>query len=73
MAWHIVMDQTGDRRHAFDAADREASARAEQRFRELTEKGFIAAIRTGPGEARRIKAFDETAEETLFFPRLVGG
>ena len=73
MAWQIVMDQTGDQRHKFDANDREALARAKGRFRELTGKGFIAAKRTGPGETFRIRAFDPTAEETLFFPRLVGG
>jgi hypothetical protein len=48
-------------------------ARAEQRFRELTGEGFIAAVRTAPGETRLVKSFDPTAEETLFFPRLVGG
>jgi hypothetical protein len=73
MAWQIVMDQTGDQRHAFDAGDKEALARAEERFRELTGKGFIAAARTVPGETRRIRAFDPAVEETLFFPRLVGG
>jgi hypothetical protein len=73
MAWQIVMDHSGDRRHAFEAGDAEALARAEKRFSELTGMGFIAAARTGPGETRRIKTFDPTAEETLFFPRLVGG
>ena len=48
-------------------------ARAEQRFRQLTSAGFTAAVRTGPGEISRIKSFDPTAEETLFFPQLVGG
>ena len=73
MAWQIVMDHSGDRRHAFDASDAEALAGAEQRFRELTGNGFIAAARTGPGETRCIKVFDPTADETLFFPRLIGG
>jgi hypothetical protein len=73
MATQIVMDHTGDRRHTFDNRDAEALAAAEQRFRELTGQGFIAATRTAPGETRRVKAFDPTAEETLFFPRLVGG
>jgi hypothetical protein len=35
--------------------------------------GFTAAFRTGPGEVTRIKSFDPTAKETLFYPRLVGG
>ena len=73
MATQIVMDQTGDIRHEFDPGNAEALARAEQRFRELTGIGFTAALRTGPGEVTRIRSFDPTAHETLFYPRLVGG
>jgi hypothetical protein len=73
MATQIVMDQTGDTRHEFDPGNAEALARAERRFRELTGAGFTAALRTGPGEVTRIKSFDPTAQETLFYPRLVGG
>jgi hypothetical protein len=73
MPAQIVMDHTGDRRHSFDVGDADALARAEERFMELTGQGFIAAVRTAPGETRRVKEFDLTAEETLFFPRLVGG
>jgi hypothetical protein len=39
----------------------------------LTDAGFTAAVRTGPGEQRIIRSFDPAAEETLFHPRLVGG
>ncbi len=46
---------------------------AEKRFKALTEAGFIAAERTGTGESRQVKSFNPNAEETLFFPRLVGG
>ncbi|WP_024510971.1 hypothetical protein [Bradyrhizobium sp. ARR65] len=73
MATHIVMDHSGDTRHHFDAKDFEALAKAEARFKELTGRGFTAAVRTGPGEVTRIRSFDPAAEETLFFPRLVGG
>jgi hypothetical protein len=73
MATQIVMDQTGDTRHEFDPGNAEALARAERRFRELTGAGFTAALRTGPGEVTRIRSFDPTAQETLFYPRLVGG
>ena len=57
MASQIVMDRTGDTRHIFDNQDRAEVTKAEQRFRELTV----------------IRSFDPTAEETLFYPRLVGG
>jgi hypothetical protein len=73
MAIQIVMDRTGDTRHRFDAGDRAAVEEAKKRFMELTEAGFTAAVRTGPGEQRIIRSFDPAAEETLFHPRLVGG
>jgi hypothetical protein len=73
MATQIVMDHSGDSRHVFDPLDAEAVAKAEKRFKDLTGAGFIAAERIANGESRRISAFDPTAEETLFFPRLAGG
>ena len=73
MAMQIVMDHTGDTRHSFNPDDVQAVAKAKKRFNELTGKGFTAAVRTGSGEVSKIRSFDPTAEETLFFPRLVGG
>jgi hypothetical protein len=70
---HMVMDHTGDSRHVFDRNDAAALARAKERFKDLTGRGFTAAVREGEGQGRLIKAFDPVAEETLFFPRLVGG
>ena len=73
MATQIVMDHTGDSQHHFDAADAEALARAEERFKSLTAVGFTAATRDTAGIVKVTRLFDPTAEETLFFPRLVGG
>lgn len=73
MATQIVMDHTGDTRHSFDAKDPQALSKAEERFAKLTGLGYTAAVRTGAGEVSRLSAFDPTAEETLYFPRLVGG
>jgi hypothetical protein len=73
MATQIVMDHTGDSRHYFDAKDAQALAKAEERFKKLTGDGFTAAVRTAAGEVSRIRSFDPAAEETLFYPRLVGG
>ena len=73
MASQIVMDRTGDSRHVFNNQDHAEVAKADQRFKELTGEGFTAAVRSGPGEQRIIRSFDPTAEETLFYPRLVGG
>jgi hypothetical protein len=73
MAIQIVMDRTGDSRHPFDPNDVQDVAKAEQRFDKLTKVGFTAAVRTGLGQVSHIRSFDPNAEETLFFPRLVGG
>lgn len=73
MAIQIVMDSTGDGRYFFNPDDARELAKAERRFYELTEGGFTAAVRTGPGQASQMRSFDPNAEETVFFPRLVGG
>jgi hypothetical protein len=73
MAAQIVMDHTGDTRHHFDAADIEARSKAEARFRQLTGLGFTAAVRSASGDVTVTRTFDVHAEETVFFPRLVGG
>ena len=73
MATQIVMDHTGDTRHHFDVADIEARSKAEERFRQLTGLGFTAAVRSASGDVTLTRTFDTNAEETLFFPRLVGG
>ena len=73
MATQIVMNQTGDTRHYFNAGDTEALSKAEERFKLLTTIGFTAAVRDAAGKATVTRSFDPTAEETLFFPRLVGG
>jgi hypothetical protein len=73
MATQIIMDHNGDTRHNFDAKDADGLLKAEHRFKELTSAGYIAAARTTDGAPFVTRAFDPTAEETLFFPRLVGG
>jgi hypothetical protein len=73
MATHIIMDHTGDCRHYFDTNDEEALRKAEERFKSLTSVGFTAATRTASGDVLVTRSFDPAAEETLFFPRLVGG
>ena len=73
MATQIVMDQTGDTRHYFDAKDLKALAEAEHRFKVLTGDGFTAATRQANGDASLVRSFDPNATETVFYPRLVGG
>jgi hypothetical protein len=73
MATQIVMDHTGDTRHYFDADDTQALLKAEERFKALTSGGFTASVRDAAGNAIVTRSFDPTANETLFYPRLVGG
>jgi hypothetical protein len=73
MATQIVMDHRGDTRYSFDANDLQAIAKAEERFVELTKLGFTAAARAANGDVSVIRSFDPTVEETVFYPRLVGG
>ena len=47
MHTQIVMDLTGDTRHHFDATNEASVAEARKRFRELTDAGYTAAMRTG--------------------------
>ena len=72
MATQIVMDQTGDTRHCFNPDDTDALSKAEEGFKLLTSVGSTAAVRDAAGNATVTRSFDPTAEETLFFPRLVG-
>jgi hypothetical protein len=73
MARQIVMDATGDTHHEFDPTDSGGLTEAEERFRQLTGTGFTAAVRQADGQARVVRIFDPTAEETVFIPRLQGG
>ena len=74
MSVQIVLDSSGDSRHEFDASDAVAVALAEQRFRQLTARGYQAVAFTAPGEAGDlVKAFDPKVQKTIFIPRLVGG
>ena len=41
MATQIVMDQSGDTRHHFDATDREAVAKAEERFLSTIDRRWL--------------------------------
>ena len=74
MAVQIVMDRTGDTRHEFDSKNSRAVALAEERFRDLTGKGFRAVALTGDGSpGKLVRKFDPQAEQTLFIPQLQGG
>jgi len=74
MHFQIVMDRQGDTRHSFDPAEADGVAVAEQRFRELTGKGFRAVALRGDGESGTLlRQFDPKVEQTLFIPQLQGG
>jgi hypothetical protein len=65
------MDRSGDTRHQFDAGD---AALAEERFREFTQRGFIAfALGKDRAENRVLRTLDRNVGRTLFIPQLEGG
>lgn len=72
MPKHTVMDRTGDTVHEFDSADVEAVMKAEERFKELTGLGFMAAKTIENGRHEQIREFDPEAN-TIFVPALQGG
>jgi hypothetical protein len=74
MGVQIVMNRTGDTRHEFDVADSKAVALAEERFKELTGKGFRAvALGKDGNPGTLLRKFDSEVEQTLFIPQLQGG
>jgi len=72
MKSHIIMDRRGDTRHEFDATP-VALAEAEERFRNLTRRGFRAVALGKDGNNVLMRDFDPEVEQTLFIPQLVGG
>jgi hypothetical protein len=73
MKTHIIMDASGDTRREFDATCPVALAEAEERFRDLTGKGFRAVALGRDGNNVLMRGFDREVEQTLFIPQLVGG
>lgn len=73
MAVQIVMDSTGDTRYQFGPQNANETSEAERRFNQLTSSGFTAAARIASSDLRLVRSFDPTEQETVFFPRLVGG
>lgn len=72
MRQHRVMDPTGHSTIPVDMADKTSLAEAEQRFRELTGRGFTAAKEAPDGKHDVIHEFDPDAN-LLFFPALQSG
>jgi len=73
MATQVAMDHNGDGRFQHIPDDADGLAESEKRFRMLIAAGIAAAVRTGAGRSIRTHSFYQTAEETLFFPRVIGG
>jgi hypothetical protein len=74
MPTYIIMDQRGDSRHFFEAADGRALAGAEARFNELTGKGYRAVVPGDHGQpGRLVTGFDPSMKEIVFIPPLEGG
>ena len=75
MAKHHIADHTGHTTIEFDPLNTVQLDEAMARFKALTAgRGGVAAVRkAGETEYTAVKAFDPTADETLFLPHDVGG
>jgi len=74
MSVQIIMDRSGDTRHEFDLADAASVALAEERFRQMTGKGFRAVALAPDGAGGSLlNKFDPKVDRTLFIPHLIGG
>jgi len=70
----IVMDHSGDTRHAFDPFSLDSVRQAKERFDDLTAKGFRAVdLGTTERPSALQDHFDPHVQETLFIPQLQGG
>lgn len=68
------MDHTGDTEHKFDIADPVSKAAAEKLFADFLEKRCLAVVPGKDGEpGKALRAFDETAEQIIVMPQMVGG
>ena len=74
MAKHDIMDHTGHTTVEFDKADPAALKEAQERFDKLVAEHHTAATRkAGEKDYTVVKAFDPTADETIFtLPRRGG-
>jgi hypothetical protein len=69
-----IMDRSGHTEELLATSNEAEVATAMARFDELVrEHGMIAATKQGDGTHKVIKAFDPTATEVLFVPKLQGG
>ena len=73
MGIQIILDGSGDTHHEFAVADPQAVQRAEERFRELTGRGFRAVALKQEGSPGKLpREFGSKVERTLFTPQLQG-
>lgn len=64
----------GDLAHEFDVKTADGLKAAEDKFREITGRGFMPIKMGKDGEgAEKMKGFDKDAEEVFFRPQLQGG
>lgn len=74
MAKQHVMDHTGHTTIEFDPSNTTQLDEALARHKELTAAGATSATRNaGEKDYTVARAFDPTADETLYIPRLQGG
>lgn len=74
MAKLTILDQSGHTELAFKTADPASVKAAMAQFDELVKNHKHWAYKVNPdGSKESIKKFDETAEEIIIHPQMVGG
>lgn len=69
-----VMDDTGDSRIQWDPSNAAEVAKAEQRFKDLKAKGFMAyRVNKAGDKGVVLDKFDPTAERIILHSQMVGG
>jgi hypothetical protein len=64
MGVQVILDGTGDTHHEFDVADPQDVQRAEERFRELTGRGFRAVALKQGSPGKLLREFDSNVDRS---------
>lgn len=69
-----VLDHTGDTRIEWDEESPAEVAAAEEHFKTMLKKGYLAyTVDRQGGRGQQIREFDRTAERIIMSPALQGG
>lgn len=69
-----IMDTTGDTKVIWDMSKKEEVKHAEDTFKKLKKKGYLAySVKKDGGKGSVMHSFDPKVEKMIMAPRVVGG